>query len=109
NYTEIAAGRGSPHGGVWLDISHRPAEVIHARLPRMVEQFAAVGVDITREPMEVAPTAHYWLGGNSLAEILVFGRIAAEQAGVFAVREPAPPLDEALAARHRGELARLGA
>jgi succinate dehydrogenase / fumarate reductase flavoprotein subunit len=141
NYTEIAAGRGSPHGGVWLDISHRPAEMIHARLPRMVEQFAAVGVDITREPMEVAPTAHYsmggvWvdplthatavpglfaagevaagvhganrLGGNSLAEILVFGRIAAEQAGVFAAREPAPPLDEALAAHHRSELARLG-
>jgi succinate dehydrogenase flavoprotein subunit len=140
NYTEIAAGRGSAHGGVWLDISHRPAEMIRARLPRMVEQFAAAGVDITREPMEVAPTAHYsmggvWvhpethatsvpglfaagevaagihganrLGGNSLAEILVFGRIAAEQAGAFAVREPMLPLDEGLIARQRGELQRL--
>jgi len=140
NYTEIAAGRGTAHGGVWLDISHQPAELIRARLPHMVEQFAAVGVDITRQPMEVAPTAHYSmggvrvdaethatpvpglfaagevtagvhganrLGGNSLSEILVFGRIAAEQAGRFAAQHPAPPLDDTLLDQHRLDLAQL--
>src|SRR5581483_7526304 len=98
-----------PHRGVWLDISHVPAATIHERLPRMVAQYHGVGIDITREPMEVAPTAHYsmggirvavdthWtgvpglyaagevasgvhganrLGGNSLAEIIVFSRRA---------------------------------
>ncbi|MEP7358689.1 MAG: FAD-binding protein, partial [Anaerolineales bacterium] len=142
NYTEIAAGRGSAHGGVWLDVSHQPAEMIKRRLPHMVEQFAAVGVDITRQPMEVAPTAHYsmggvWvepethatavpglfaagevtagvhganrLGGNSLAEILVFGRIAAEQAGAFAGWASSLLLDEEQIDRQRRELARLGA
>ena len=117
NYTEIIEGRGTEHGGVWLDISHIPASLIHERLPRMVEQFQAVGVDITREAMQIAPTAHYSmgglqvdafshatniaglyaagevtagvhganrLGGNSLAEILVFGRIAGQHAGEYA-------------------------
>jgi len=116
NYTEIIEGRGTEHGGVWLDISHIPASLIHERLPRMVEQFQAVGVDITREAMQIAPTAHYSmgglqvdpfshatnvaglyaagevtagvhganrLGGNSLAEILVFGRIAGQHAGEY--------------------------
>jgi succinate dehydrogenase / fumarate reductase flavoprotein subunit len=128
NYTEIVAGRGTEHGGVWLDVSDQPVAMIRERLPHMVEQFAAVGVDITREPMEVAPTAHYSmggiqvtpathatvvpglfaagevtagvhganrLGGNSLAEILVFGRIAGEHAATFAAANTAPPLDEA--------------
>jgi succinate dehydrogenase / fumarate reductase flavoprotein subunit len=64
NYAEIVEGRGTPHGGVWLDISHVPAALIHERLPRMVEQFQRYGgIDITREPMEVAPTAHYSMGG----------------------------------------------
>lgn len=63
NYTEILAGRGTPHGGVWLDVSHIPAATIHERLPSMVGQFRQYDVDITREPMEVAPTAHYSMGG----------------------------------------------
>ncbi len=64
NYTEIVEGRGTEHGGVWLDISHVPAATIHERLPRMVAQFQAYGgIDITRAPMEVAPTAHYSMGG----------------------------------------------
>lgn len=140
NYTEIMTGRGTEHGGVWLDVSHLTAEVIEQRLPRMKEQFALVGVDITREPMEIAPTAHYSmggirvtpethatevpglfaageaaagvhganrLGGNSLAEILVFGRIAAEHAAQFASENPAPPLDEAQIQRKRARLAEL--
>jgi succinate dehydrogenase / fumarate reductase flavoprotein subunit len=127
------AGRGTPHGGVWLDVSHLPAEQIAARLPRMLEQFRAVGVDITRQPMEVAPTAHYSmggvrveptthatsvpglfaagevaagvhganrLGGNSLAEIIVFGRIVGQQAAIEAAR-PAPPLPDETVARCR--------
>ena len=134
NYTEIIAGRGTEHGGVWLDVSHLRPATIHERLPRMYEQFAAVGVDITREPMEIAPTAHYSmggvkvapathatdvpglfaagevaagvhganrLGGNSLAEILVFGRIAGEHAGRYAATESALPLDEAALANKR--------
>lgn len=136
NYTEIVAGRGTEHGGVWLEISHVPAATIRKRLPRMVEQFRAVGVDITREPMEVAPTAHYSmggirvepsthatdipglfaagevaagvhganrLGGNSLAEIIVFGRIVGEHAGQWAAAHPAPPLDEAALGRKQAE------
>jgi len=140
NYTEIIEGRGSEHGGVWLDVSHLPAEVIHERLPRMYAQFAAVGIDITREPMEIAPTAHYSmggvrvtpethatevaglfaagevaagvhganrLGGNSLAEIIIFGRIAAEHAGAFAREHTPLPLDESLIERKRTALAEL--
>jgi succinate dehydrogenase / fumarate reductase, flavoprotein subunit len=140
NFTEIMAGRGSEHGGVWLDVSHLPAEQIERRLPRMKEQFAQVGVDITREPMEIAPTAHYSmggvrvapethatevpglfaageiaagvhganrLGGNSLAEILVFGRIAAQHAAQFAAAQPAPPVDETQIACKLGRLMEL--
>jgi succinate dehydrogenase / fumarate reductase flavoprotein subunit len=140
NYSEIVAGRGTEHGGVWLDISHLSPELIHTRLPRMEAQFRAVGVDITREPMEVAPTAHYSmggirvdplthatdvpglyaagevaagvhganrLGGNSLAEILVFGRIVAQHAGAYAAAHPAPPLDPTQLGQRRGELERL--
>jgi len=140
NYSEIVAGRGSEHGGVWLDVSHLPPELIHNRLPRMYAQFRAVGVDITRAPMEIAPTAHYSmggvrvnplthatdvpglyaagevaagvhganrLGGNSLAEILVFGRIAAEQAGVYAAEHPAPPIDPTQLDQKRAILTQL--
>jgi succinate dehydrogenase / fumarate reductase flavoprotein subunit len=140
NYTEIVEGRGTEHGGVWLDVSHLSPDLIRSRLPRMLEQFAGVGVDITREPMEIAPTAHYSmggirvqpathatdvpglfaagevtagvhganrLGGNSLAEILVFGRIAGDHAGKFAAEHAAPGLDRtAIDARH-ATLARL--
>ncbi|QRV16129.1 FAD-binding protein [Haloterrigena salifodinae] len=60
---EIDAGRGTENGGVYLDISHRDADYVRERLPRMVERFASLGVDITAEPIEVAPTAHYTMGG----------------------------------------------
>ena len=109
--TEVKAGRGSPHGGVYLDIaSRRSAEFIRRRLPSMYHQFMELaGVDITREAMEVGPTCHYVmggvkvdpdtaatsvpglfaagevaggmhgsnrLGGNSLSDLIVFGRRA---------------------------------
>jgi succinate dehydrogenase / fumarate reductase, flavoprotein subunit len=64
NYTEIAQGRGGPHGGVFLDISHRGKDYIAEKLPRMYRQFIEWQmIDISREPMEVAPTAHYSMGG----------------------------------------------
>jgi succinate dehydrogenase / fumarate reductase, flavoprotein subunit len=107
--SEVKAGRGSPHGGVFLDIaSRRPAEYILQRLPSMYHQFKELAdVDITKEPMEIGPTCHYVmggvevdpdtgaasvpglfavgevsggmhgsnrLGGNSLSDLLVFGR-----------------------------------
>ncbi|MBA3376063.1 MAG: FAD-binding protein [Actinobacteria bacterium] len=114
NYTEIAEGRGTEHGGVLLDVSHLERELILTRLPRMYRQFVDLAMlDITQAPMEVAPTAHYSmggiyvhpetratdvaglyavgecatgvhganrLGGNSLAECLVFGRIVGAEA-----------------------------
>ena len=61
--TEILEGRGTSRGGVYLDVTHLPAERIEARLPVMLEQFLTFGVDIRREPMEVAPTAHHIMGG----------------------------------------------
>jgi succinate dehydrogenase / fumarate reductase flavoprotein subunit len=64
NYTEIAEGRGTPAGGVLLDISHLDREQILTRLPRMYRQFVDLSMlDITHTPMEVAPTAHYSMGG----------------------------------------------
>jgi succinate dehydrogenase / fumarate reductase flavoprotein subunit len=64
SYTEIAEGRGGPHGGVFLDISHVGKENITEKLPRMYRQFIEWQMlDISREPMEVAPTAHYSMGG----------------------------------------------
>ncbi len=63
-YTEVKEGRGSPHGGCFLDISHRGAETIKRKLPSMYHQFKELAdVDITKEPMEVGPTAHYTMGG----------------------------------------------
>jgi succinate dehydrogenase / fumarate reductase flavoprotein subunit len=64
NYTEIVEGRGGPHGGVFLDISHRSKAYILDKLPRMYRQFMETQLlDISRQPMEVAPTAHYTMGG----------------------------------------------
>lgn len=64
NYTEIIAGRGGPNGGVFLDISHRSKAEILEKLPRMYRQFMeAQLLDITQQSMEVAPTAHYSMGG----------------------------------------------
>ncbi|HLE76988.1 MAG TPA: fumarate reductase/succinate dehydrogenase flavoprotein subunit, partial [bacterium] len=116
-FAEVKAGRGSPHGGVFLDIAtRRSAEYIKRRLPSMHHQFMELaGVDITKDPMEVYPTCHYSmggvrvdaetqettvpglfaagelaaglhganrLGGNSLTDILVFGR----RAGLYAAK-----------------------
>ena len=63
-YTEAREGRGSPHGGVFLDISYLPADHVRRKLPSMYEQFKELAdVDITRGPMEVGPTTHYVMGG----------------------------------------------
>jgi len=63
-YTEVKEGRGSPHGGVFLDISYLPAERVRRKLPSMYEQFKELAdVDITAGPMEIGPTTHYMMGG----------------------------------------------
>jgi succinate dehydrogenase / fumarate reductase flavoprotein subunit len=83
NYTEISEGRGGPNGGVFLDISHRSKEEILQKLPRMYRQFMETQLlDISQERMEVAPTAHYSMGGvrvepESHAAIGVAGLFAA--------------------------------
>jgi fumarate reductase (CoM/CoB) subunit A len=61
--TEILEGRGTERGGVWLDVTHLSPGTVETRLPIMLEQFLAYGVDIRTEPMEVAPTAHHIMGG----------------------------------------------
>ena len=148
--TEVKAGRGTPHGGVYLDIaSRRSAEFIRRRLPSMYHQFMELaGVDITREPMEIGPTCHYImggvrvdadtaatsvpglfaagevaggmhgsnrLGGNSLSDLLVFGRragmgasdyvAAGQQAAALDTAAVDAAIDEAVApfAREEGE------
>jgi len=116
-YNEIIAGRGTTHGGVWLDITHLSKEKILDRLPTMYEQFKNIdGIDISKEKMEVGPTAHYSmggvvvdincrtkirglfavgevisqihganrLGGNSLLDTVVFGKIAGSEAARLA-------------------------
>jgi succinate dehydrogenase / fumarate reductase flavoprotein subunit len=60
---EVAEGRGTENGGVYLDISHRDADFIRERLPRMYERFQDLGVDMAEAPVEVAPTSHYGMGG----------------------------------------------
>ncbi|MFV0128006.1 fumarate reductase/succinate dehydrogenase flavoprotein subunit [Streptomyces sp. HMX112] len=129
---EVKAGRGSPHGGVFLDVSTRmPAERIRRRLPSMYHQFKELAdVDITAEAMEVGPTCHYVmggvavdadsaaavgvpglfaagevaggmhgsnrLGGNSLSDLLVFGRRAGLHAAQYAAGQSVRPMaDEA--------------
>lgn len=116
-YTEIKEGRGTPHGGVLLDVSHLPRETILRRLPRIYQTLLELQMlDITTTPIEIAPTAHYsmggvWvrsedhgtgveglyaigeassglhganrLGGNSLIELLVYGRIVGEAAAAY--------------------------
>jgi succinate dehydrogenase / fumarate reductase, flavoprotein subunit len=63
-YNEIVSGRGTKHGGVWLDVTHLPKAKILERLPTMYDQFKRIaGVDISKERMEVAPTVHYSMGG----------------------------------------------
>ncbi|MFL6495818.1 MAG: FAD-dependent oxidoreductase [Nitrososphaera sp.] len=117
NYNEIISGRGTEHGGVWLDVTHLRKEVIQERLTTMYEQFQRLdGIDISKEKMEVGPTAHYSmggvvvdincrtrvkglfavgevisqihganrLGGNSLLDTIVFGKIAGNEAAKLA-------------------------
>ncbi len=126
--SEVKAGRGTPHGGVFLDIaSRRPADYIQRRLPSMYHQFKELAdVDITKEPMEVGPTCHYSmggvrvdadstattvpglfaagevaaglhganrLGGNSLSDLLVFGRRAGLYAAEYAKADRAVNVD----------------
>jgi succinate dehydrogenase / fumarate reductase flavoprotein subunit len=85
--SEVKAGRGSPHGGVFLDIaSRRPAEYVRKRLPSMYHQFKELAdVDITTEPMEVGPTCHYVMGGVEVAP----DDAAARVPGLFAAGEVA--------------------
>ncbi len=146
--SEVKAGRNSPHGGVFLDVSTRlPAEEIIRRLPSMHHQFKELAdVDITAEPMEVGPTCHYVmggvqveadtaaavgvpglfaagevaggmhgsnrLGGNSLSDLLVFGRRAGLAAAYYAIRlhGERPVVDEeAIEAAGRRALLPFGA
>ena len=140
-YTEIAEGRGTEHGGVLLDISHLDRDLVLRRLPRMYRQFIDVAMlDITSTPMEVAPTAHYsmggvWvdaethatdveglyavgecasgvhganrLGGNSLAEAVVFGRIVAAEAARWSAQLDVQARDHAAIAAAREEVDEL--
>ena len=82
-FNEIIADRGTPHGGVWLDVTHLSKEKILDRLPTMYEQFKNIdGIDISKEKMEVGPTAHYSMGG-----ILVDINCRTKVRGLFAVGE----------------------
>jgi succinate dehydrogenase / fumarate reductase flavoprotein subunit len=127
-YTEVREGRGSEHGGAYLDISHKPAEYVKQKLPSMYHQFKELAdVDITKGPMEVGPTCHYMmggirveaetaasslsglfaageaaaglhganrLGGNSLSDLLVFGRRAGLGAAAYADKAAAASFDD---------------
>ena len=128
-YTEVKEGRGSIHGGAYLDISHKPAEYVKKKLPSMYHQFKELAdVDITTGPMEVGPTCHYMmggirveaetgqstvpglfaageaaaglhgsnrLGGNSLSDLLVFGKRAGNAAADYAKSVQSGALDNA--------------
>ena len=141
NYTEIAEGRGTPAGGVLLDISHLDRETLLARLPRMYRQFIDLAMlDITQTPMEVAPTAHYsmggvWveaethatdveglyavgecatglhganrLGGNSLVECIVFGKIVGAEAARWSASLDVQVRDRAAVAAAADEVSEL--
>ena len=63
SYLEVMAGRGSPHGGIYIDVSHLGASFVEHNFPGMVERCRDVGFDLAREPVEVSPTAHYLMGG----------------------------------------------
>jgi succinate dehydrogenase / fumarate reductase flavoprotein subunit len=137
-YTEIKEGRGTPNGGVWLDVSHLSRETIMTRLPRVYQTMLEMQMlDITKHPIEIAPTAHYsmggvWvrpedhstdvpglyaigeassglhganrLGGNSLIELLVFGRISAQAAAAYSAALPAQRRSPAAIATARAEI-----
>jgi len=82
--TEILEGRGSPRGGVYLSVSHVDPHIIEERLKTMLRQFLDTGVDIRKEPMEVAPTAHHLMGG-----LLVNEEAATDLKGLWAAGEVA--------------------
>jgi succinate dehydrogenase / fumarate reductase, flavoprotein subunit len=82
-YTEIREGRGTAAGAVLLDASHLGRDVLEERLPGFVEQFRAAGIDVARAPVEVAPTAHYAMGGVAVD----FASGASTVAGLYAVGE----------------------
>jgi succinate dehydrogenase / fumarate reductase flavoprotein subunit len=83
NYNEILEGRGTEHGGVWLDITHLSKEKILDRLPTMYQQFKDLdGIDISKDKMEVGPTAHYSMGG-----VVVDIKCRTKIRGLFAVGE----------------------
>lgn len=137
-YTEIKEGRGTANGGVWLDVSHLPRETIMNRLPRIYQQMLELQMlDITEKPIEIAPTAHYsmggvWvrpddhstdvdglyaigeassglhganrLGGNSLIELLVFGRIVGQAAVAHSGGLDAQRRSASAVAQARGEI-----
>jgi succinate dehydrogenase/fumarate reductase flavoprotein subunit len=63
SFLEVAAGRGTPNGGVWIDVSHLGAEVVERNFRGMVKRCRDFGRDLAREPVEVAPTAHFTMGG----------------------------------------------
>jgi succinate dehydrogenase / fumarate reductase flavoprotein subunit len=141
NYTEIAEGRGTARGGVLLDVSHLDRELVLQRLPRMYRQFVDLAMlDITTTEMEVAPTAHYSmggilveaethateveglyaagecatgvhganrLGGNSLTECLVFGRIVGAEAARWSAALDVQARDRAAIAAAREEVDEL--
>jgi succinate dehydrogenase / fumarate reductase flavoprotein subunit len=136
---EVKAGRGSPHGGVFLDIAWIKEKIpdaeehIKRKLPSMYHQFMQLAnLDITKEPMEIGPTTHYImggirvdgdsqmstipglfaagecasginganrLGGNSLSDLIVFGKRAGEYAAAWAREQPAPRVDDAAVGR----------
>lgn len=140
-YTEIAEGRGTPNGGVWLDVSHLPRETIMTRLPRVYQTMLELQMlDITKEPIEIAPTAHYsmggvWvrsedhstdvpglyaigeaasglhganrLGGNSLIELLVYGRLVGQAAAAYSAGLPAQSRSAEAVTTAREEIAAL--
>ncbi len=79
---EIREGRGTENGGVWLDISHREESFVRDRLPRMYERFDSLGVNLAEEPVEVAPTSHYGMGG-----VVVDENGETDVDGLFAIGE----------------------
>jgi succinate dehydrogenase / fumarate reductase flavoprotein subunit len=137
-YTEVREGRGTEHGGAFLDISHKPAEYVKRKLPSMYHQFKELAdVDITKGPMEVGPTCHYMmggvrveadtaqssvaglfaageaaaglhganrLGGNSLSDLLVFGRRAGLAAAQHAKKTTTAAVDPAQIATAEREM-----
>ncbi len=87
-WRELEAGRGTERGGVYLDISHRDAGFIKERLPEIYQRFDDLGIDIADEPMQVAPTAHYAMGGVKVD----FATGRTDLDGLFAVGEAASGL-----------------